>query len=288
MIDELDLPYNTRERFKQCGSMPWVEYCPETDRVRLRSNTCKSRFCPNCRKHRQWKWRRTITAAIEAAPKATWKLITLTRKHDDTPLKNQLKHLRASFRRLRQTDIWKRAIEWGIAVIEIQYNNATRQWHPHLHILAPCGYIDYTHLRKAWIKATGGSHVIDVRKLDKPQQGVNYLAKYLGKPPSAALFHDDDNIHEYVEALKNAKMLLPFGKVPDEAKPKEPVKDTAVWKSLGTLKDIVLMAARGFRPAKTALAQLTAPIQAARQQAPLFRNEGINGTIARTLADHPL
>lgn len=287
VIDDLDLPYNTRERFKQCGDNPWVEYCPETDRVRLKTNTCKSRFCPHCRKHRQWKWRRTITAAIDALPDSTWQLITLTRKHDDKPLKEQLKHLRASFRRLRQTDIWKRAIPWGIAVIEISYNGQTRQWHPHLHCLAPCAYIDYGHLRKAWIKATGGSHIIDGRKLQKPQQGINYLAKYLGKPPSAALFYGDDNIHEYVAALKNAKMLLPFGNMPDNAKPQPEEKDPSVWKSLGTLSRIVQLSAAGYRPARTALAQLTRHLHTLRQQAPLFKTDGVSGTLIKTLSDHP-
>lgn len=286
VLDSLDLPHNTKERFRNCGQNPWVEYCPDTDRVRLRTDTCKSRFCPHCRKHRQFKWRRSLTAAVDAMPKADWKLITLTRAHDDTPLKAQLKHLRASFRRLRQTGIWKQAIAWGIAVIEVSYNGQTRQWHPHLHILCPCGFIDYNHLRNAWRKATGGSHIIDVKPMQRPQMGVNYLAKYLGKPPSAALFHEDDRIHDYVDAMKSARMLLPFGSMPEAAKPKPEPKSLYEWKSLGSLASIVKQAHAGYRPAKQALSQITQHLQAARAQTPLLARQGDDNFLHVTLADH--
>lgn len=111
VIDDLDLSFSQRNRFKECGDNPWIEVDPSTDNIRLRTNACKSRFCPHCRKHRQHRWRRTINAAIDHLPRDKWKLITLTIKHSDEDLKSQLKFLRSSFRKLRQTKIWSNNIQ---------------------------------------------------------------------------------------------------------------------------------------------------------------------------------
>lgn len=260
VIDQLDLPFKTRERFKTCGDHPSVEYCPDTDRVRIQANHCKSRFCPKCRTHRQARWRETLKAAVTSLPNAEWKLITLTLKHCDDDLKTQLNHLRKSFRRLRQTDLWKQRIKWGIAVIEVSYNKTKDQWHPHLHILAPCNFIDYSKLRTCWMKATGGSHIIDVQRLSTPEHGISYLAKYLGKPPSVEVFLKEHRIHEYVDALRCAKMLLPFGSYPEAAKPKKKEKSPHEWVRLGSLAEVLADAERGFDPAIQALTRIAAKI----------------------------
>lgn len=255
-LHRTDMPFHQQERFRKCGTCPIVLYDPETDAVRLATETCKSRFCPACRKHRQHRWIRTITAALDHLPTSPWKLITLTQKHDDTPLKQQNDRLRKSFRRLRQTGLWKSHIDWGIAVLEVSYNGETHQWHPHLHILAPCRWIDYTELRKAWIKATRGSHIIDVKQVATPTHAVRYLAKYLGKPPSAAIFTEPDRLNEYYLALAHAKMLLPFGQYPEDAKAVPPEKSATNWVMIDRLSIVLALARNNFEPAQTILDRL--------------------------------
>lgn len=252
----IEMPYKQQQAFRTCGTCPMVMHDPETDRFRLQTQTCKSRFCPACRKQRQFRWIRTITHALKHLPTAPWKLITLTQRHTNEPLKQQLDKLRKSFRRLRQTGFWKKHVQWGIAVLEVSYNGETNQWHPHLHLLAPCGYIDYTELRKCWLKATGDSHILDVKQVRNANHAVSYLAKYLGKPPSAAIFHDPKRLNDYYLALSHAKMLLPFGQFPDGAKAPKPERSATNWIQIGRLSELLSLARRHYEPAQLILKRL--------------------------------
>lgn len=286
-LPKLDMPYKQRLAYQKCGDHPCVEIDDETSRVRLKTYTCKSRFCPACRKQRRWRWRRTVVAALDHLPTEQWQLITLTLKSDMGSLKDQLEFLRKSFRRLRQTHVWRSKIKWGLAVIEITINQETELWHPHLHILAPCRFIDYTLLRKAWRKATGGSHIIDGLKITNTDRAARYLAKYLGKPPSDFILENEELLNDYYVALRNAKMLLPFGDYPEAAKPTKPEPSLIKWKFLGTLESVLKLARDNWEPAKIVIAQLSAPMRHAAQQEPRLRQSHIENLLTVVLDPIP-
>jgi len=268
-LPSLDWTFQQKENYRTCGTFPVIEYDETSERIRVRTQTCKSRFCPACRKHRQYRWRVTIEAALNHLTNSNWQLITLTQQHTDDPLKTQLARLRKSFRKLRQTNLWKASIRWGIAVIEVTYNADTKQWHPHLHILAPTNYIDYSKLRQCWRKATNGSHIIDGTKIKSLAHATAYLSKYLGKPPSFAVFEEPGRIAEYSDAMKNAKMLLPFGDYPDAAKPEQREKPTTIWKQIGTLESIMNLSISGHKIARRIVTIISAPIRAQQQLEPV-------------------
>lgn len=204
--------------FENCGRSPLIKYSPSTRTYRLEVFTCKLRICPGCRKRKQRSWRDRITALLEDEPERSWQMITLTVRHNDARLNTQLSRLRSFFRRLRQQKFWKDRIKQGYAVIEIGFNNDTQRWHPHLHILCKCKFIDYTQLRKAWFRITEGSHSINGTFVKTAAKAAQYVAKYLGKPPCDELFNQQQHAAEYYEALAGNRFIIPFGK-PADRKP---------------------------------------------------------------------
>jgi hypothetical protein len=202
------------QRWLDCGRDAWVYRDPETDDLRIQSTTCKLRVCPVCRRRYQGAAVARIRTLLQDAPPRTWQFITLTIRHSRAPLKLQCDTLKASFRRLRQRKTWKSAIDHGYAVMEVTYNQHKDEWHPHLHVLAHCRYVNWHALRQDWIAVTAGSSVIDCGYVHSVGSACDYVAKYLGKPPSLDVLPNDARVSEYYTAISNARWLMPFGSPP--------------------------------------------------------------------------
>lgn len=59
---------------------------------------------------------------------------------------------------------------------------ATRAGWPHLHILARTEFIDQAWLSDTWAELTGAP-IVDIRKVEHPDEAASYVAKYVGKDP---------------------------------------------------------------------------------------------------------
>lgn len=59
---------------------------------------------------------------------------------------------------------------------------ATRAGWPHLHILARTDYIEQAWLSATWADLTGAP-IVDIRKVERPEDAASYVAKYVGKDP---------------------------------------------------------------------------------------------------------
>lgn len=201
-------------RWEDCGSRAHVWRDIETNNYVLRSETCKLRICPACRRRYQFAAIARIRDLLQDIKPKTWQFITLTMRHNRAPLKTQTGFLKAAFRKLRQRNVWKCAVTHGYAVIEVSYNKAKDEWHPHLHILAKCRYIDWRLLRQAWIQVTGGSSIIDCGYVRSQNNACDYVVKYIGKPPNLLDVESADRIQEYYDSIQNARLLMPFGRPP--------------------------------------------------------------------------
>lgn len=96
-----------------------------------------------------------------------------------------IRHLVASFRRLRQRSLWKRHVFGGAFVIEIK--GSIGNWHPHIHAIIHSYFIPWALLRSAWFDVSQGTAVwISDISDDK---AMAYVTKYLTKPdvPAAQL-----------------------------------------------------------------------------------------------------
>lgn len=257
ILPTLEPKLSIRNRFDDCGTRCSVYLDTETNRYVLKPQTCKLRFCPVCRRRIQRAVVKRLSEALGEIKRHTWQFITLTIRHTDRPLADQLSDLRSDFRKLRQHKLWKEAVSHGFAIIEITYNEEADQWHPHIHVLAHTGFIDWGMLRQAWKHVTSGSDNIDCGFIQSSRSAATYVAKYLGKPPPLIFLERLHRAAEYYNATKRAKFLIPFGvhpKRPEQLKLEHPQH----LLFLGSLHQIHLDARNGNSEAHAHLKRLNA------------------------------
>lgn len=232
-------------RFEQCGSTTYILRHLDTRELRTHTNACKLRICPVCRRARQARAMRLLHNALQDAKPREWQMITLTLKHNSDPLQDRLRFLRSCFRRLRHRQCWMNAVSHGYAVLEINWSNATGSWHPHLHILARCSFIDWSQLRSDWLKITKGSHHVNSKIVTHPHGACCYLVKYLGKAPDETVMTRPELAAEYYQAIDRARMLLPFGNAPPPPEKPKSLYCRADWEQVGNLVEFIIRSKRG-------------------------------------------
>jgi hypothetical protein len=202
------VPAGRYDRFCNCGSDCVIEYSPSARRHRSRANYCGDRWCIPCSRARAARVLRRLQALIgDDRPL----FITLTVKNIPGPLTDRLNHLVESFRRLRQQQIWKKAIAGGAAFIEVKRGTGSGHWHPHLHIVCCGGFIDQRKLSDAWLKATGDSHRVKIERAHDSTAAGSYAGKYATKGWTAEVTRDLDSCVECILALRGRRLCLTFG-----------------------------------------------------------------------------
>jgi hypothetical protein len=213
---------------------------------------------------------------LHGAEKNQWKMITLTIGSQSTTLAEQVDFLYQSFRRLRQTVVWRGAVRYGRAILELTYNADLDSWHPHLHCIVTSAFIPKETLSKTWCLASRGSFITDIRVIEDTGQATNYLCDYLGKTPD---FGDEEDRHsllvELIQAMKDRKTVIPIGKLPkveDVPEDWEEEPDPGDWVDCAPLAHIIAAAERGEAGAMAILHALEngLPIPDPRQ---LLRND---------------
>lgn len=230
------------ERFAECGARCSLTYSHTRGEYRVQASHCKDRWCDACSRDRGMLVSSNLAEWLRRQPA---RFITLTLKHNSTPLTKQIARLRACYQELRRTKLWKQAVRGTVSVIEIQLSKADL-WHPHLHILAVGNFIPQHDLAAAWHGITGDSWIVDVRAVKDPTTAAGYVAKYVAKPISSRIYDHPDKLQEAVVSLRGLHAWsctgtcrgLKLGDVPDDGLPDD-------WQTLGRLEDIVQAAARG-------------------------------------------
>lgn len=138
------------------------------------------------------------------------RLATLTLASSDDPLGEQIDRMSAAFRTLRRSAFWKQHVDGGVWAIEVTYNVETGRWHPHVHIIMDGSYIPQADLKAAWLKITGDSSVVDVRKCDDARDAARYIATYVGKLADL-LRVPAARVIDYADALHRRRLAGTFG-----------------------------------------------------------------------------
>ena len=203
------------QRYIECGKDSTVLWSPSTEEYRLKVKTCGNRHCPVCGIRRRMQMETRLLSKLPPFKKHEWKFITLTLRSEKKPLKEQLDHLIASFRRMRQRIAWKEYVKHGWAVIEVTWNPKTQMWHPHLHVVCKADYFPKERLQEGWKAASQGSFIADIRDIGNARDRARYLAKYIGKGPDLRDAKDPHAVAtDYVRGLKGRRMLIGFGTPP--------------------------------------------------------------------------
>lgn len=197
-------------RFQDCCSVPMLAL--KVDGTPTATvGICRDRLCPRCQRLRAIA---TTSRVIEAVSKMDApRFLTLTLKHDHTrTLKATIEKLFDSFRRLRQDKRWKARVTAGVWVLEVTPGKSADGWHAHIHSVIDGTYYPQSELSIDWAKATGGSMIVDIRRVNSRSEAAKYIGAYVGKGNNIESW-TDDQITDYAAGIFRRRTLGTFGKL---------------------------------------------------------------------------
>jgi len=232
------------ESFHNCGADCVVEIDPATKQYRLRATYCHNRHCEPCQRAKANLLAANLREKLNDGAEHQYRFITLTLKHNDEPLADQIHRLYDSFKKLRNSKFWKASQIGGAVVLEVKWKPETRHWHPHLHIIAEGDFMRKQDLSKHWGMITGDSFIVDIRSLNSGKDAAHYVAKYVSKGTNNEVWHDADAAQEWITAMKGVRTAATYGTWRG-FKLLQHTKDKKTWKPIGLLRIIVQEARKG-------------------------------------------
>lgn len=228
------------DRFCNCGSGAWLYVSKTGDDLAMRCNKCKDRWCLACQRERA----ATITNALLSIMSArTCRFVTLTLRHSQTPLADQIDRLYRSFSTLRRRESWRENVKGGAGFLEVKIGR-DNLWHVHLHLILEGRWWDQREIASEWHAVTGDSSIVDVRKITDDGEAAGYVTKYVTKPAHSDVYHSPDRLDEMIVALRGRRLCMTFGTwrgielEPDDASGIE-------WQPIGSLDSLRSKAADG-------------------------------------------
>lgn len=230
---KLNDPFGTSkysDRLAECRSRAWFIRNSETGKVRVAAKQCRLRWCYHCSEARQ----QFITAAVFPWLDRLWepKLLTLTMKHRDKPLSEQIDFLYKAFTKLRNRLYIKERCKGGVWFFQVTYNQKTQQWHPHIHALIDSKYLRHDWLTETWYKITKCSQIVHIRAIHNPEKTLSHNARYAARP-SALIKIPEELWPDMFEAFNGRRICGSWGNAKEiSLRPKKP-EDASKWKSIG-------------------------------------------------------
>lgn len=195
--------------FQSCGAGYWVLRKRDDHRtIKVVPDYCHDRFCEACGWLRQATIRTNLDDKLSDHPH---RLLTLTLRSSNEPLKQLLDKLFKCFKRLRARAFWKEKVTGGAAFLEVTADPETGNWHPHLHTIIDGKWLDQRVIRDIWRSITGDSYVIDIRLIRDKAAVTNYVTKYATKPLPAKIVGNAPLLQEAVDAFRGRKLCYTFG-----------------------------------------------------------------------------
>ena len=228
------------DRLAHCSTR-WAVYTTE-DGYEVHPYRCRDRACPTCQQLRSRTWFHTAlrVGKLALAPKH----IVLTLKSSDAPLGAQIDRLIHCARQLRQRDIWTDRTPWGIQTIEITYNEDTRQFHPHCHLLVNMRYLKWDLLRDNWMQITKDSWDCSIRAAS--EHWAAEVAKYVSK--TTDIWAAPVDKPTLAAQLKGRRLVQRLGSWPEATKPEQ-----RIISYVGSIRALAKRAAAGDRHAHAVL-----------------------------------
>lgn len=257
---DLGMPDRPLARFDRCGSDPWV-VVDENDctRFAVHSDHCHSRWCTPCSRERA---ARIVGNLKFKLTDGDIRFLTLTIRHSDTPLPDQIDRIYDCFRKLRRAPFWTSVVDGGCAILELKHSYTTNLWHVHLHCLLDGRYIDHDQIEAEWWRITGDSHVVDIRRCHDANHAAHYVVKYVTKPVPSTVINKPDALREMISALKGRRLVLTWGSWRG-VQLSAPL-DTTTWKLIASLPELYRRRDAGNLDAYLILAHLEQTLPEAR------------------------
>lgn len=178
-LDSIDVKRRVDE-LQECRTNAWFCFHLGSGTVRILSDACRLRWCPLCSKARS----RIIVANLEPwlSKSRGAKFLTLTLRHTDDSLSDQIDRLYDAFKDLRRRKYIKDNVRGGVWFFQVKWIEESQQWHPHLHCALDAEYMPHKVLKQLWHSVTGDSDIVDIRAIRNPQKAAEYIARYAARP----------------------------------------------------------------------------------------------------------
>jgi hypothetical protein len=219
-----------QQRLDDCRRSGWFMREIATGAVRVSANSCHVRGCPMCAAAKSNRVAVATSEYLANQPDA--KFLTLTMKHTDLPLGEQIDKLNKDFRAFRRLKEISNRVKGGFWFLEIK-KGKDDLWHIHLHCLVVSAWIAKEELSRLWLKCTGESYIIDIRKIKDAQAAAKYAAKYASKPAELRYFSLTERV-ELLEETKNVRTHGAWGVIAKAKLLAKPVYVASNWQRLGS------------------------------------------------------
>lgn len=180
----------------------------------------------------------------------TPKFLTITIKHTDQPLGEQLTSLYSNWQRLRQLKVITKKCRGGIWFFQLCFNPKHNEWHPHLHCIIDSDYISHNYLSRQWLRLTGDSKVLDIRTVRDPKDVAAYVARYAARPAQLENLSAKRCI-ELVTSMHGKRMCGVWGSARGLSLRPHKLADADKWQRVGSYTTVLNTAA--FDPASKAI-----------------------------------
>ncbi len=230
-------------RFQECRTRAWFVRDVDSGMVKILSNSCRLRFCPMCAEARTKMIAHSCRDFLEDQKYV--RFLTLTLKHSDDSLGEQIKRIKKCFTRLRQRVQWRKSVTGCIWFMQAKPVRRGAEWHVHLHILLTGEYVPQKWLSEAWEKITGGSRIVDIRLVSDrgSDHGLNEVlsdvTRYAARPANLL---DVDREHglDLLRSTEKIRICGTTGICRDgiSLRPPKFVKDNSKLEQLGEYETI--------------------------------------------------
>jgi hypothetical protein len=175
----------------------------------LRVFFCGRHDCRDCADKRVRRNQRTVLEFLGNRP--CHHLVLTIRRRSHVPLKRLLKHMGASFRKLKQRPKWRRSIAGGVWFLECTFDEENQRWGPHLHVLIEAEHPPVSWIKASWLAVTGDSWEVDCSVVLPKVESRKSAVCYASKLAYGQFANNPEALSEYFAALKGKRKAQPFG-----------------------------------------------------------------------------
>lgn len=229
--------HNLTRQYERCRTSAWVVQNEDTRELRIASRKCNQRWCPMCQKTKRWIITNSVSEWVQQRKYV--KFITVTLKSSTDSLEVQVGRLYDAFKVLRRKRLWKQSVRGGVWFFQLTMNQTTRQWHPHIHVLADSDYISKKNLALLWMEITHDSYIVDVRAVEDPEKAAEYVARY-ATVPGEILKCSVKQGSAMVIGLKGTRMCGAFGTAKGMALRPRASADNVKWRKVFSYSTLVI------------------------------------------------
>jgi hypothetical protein len=227
---------NRLAAFAACRSSAWFVRHAISGKIRVASSRCGQRWCPLCIRTKRFVIQQTVGAWVKSIKQP--KFLTLTLKHTNSPLENQIDAIYSAWKELRRRPWFKSRVKGGIWFFQVKKSKTDGLWHPHIHILFEGRFIEHEQIKTIWSQITHGSTVVDIRAVKDPKKAADYVARYAAAPCELSELPLSDAV-ACVKALHSRRICGTFGTGRAIKLSAQAPEDAHEWKFIGSFQSVI-------------------------------------------------